>query len=361
MHHMPRPIGRHVSIALALGLVAAIPARLAPQTDLSSVCRIQTSERIVAVGDVHGAYDRFVAILRAAGLVDGRARWTGGRSVLVQTGDVLDRGPASRRVLDLLRQLERDASRAGGQVFALLGNHEVMRIVGHWNDVSAGEYAAFRGRDSEDIRGRLYALLSADTAKRAGAAGQTFDEDAFRRQFEKEIPLGYVEMRQAFGPEGEYGSWLRQHPAMVMINGIGFVHGGIDLETAALGCDAINAGVQQDVSIVDPTPEQILAMLSVKETGPLWYRGLVQGPAVPDVAAILKTLGARALVVGHTPVSGSPITPRFENRVFPIDTGMLGGTSYPAGVASALEIRGNTVTAIYETRREPLGSLPALP
>jgi hypothetical protein len=83
----------------------------------------------------------------------------------------------------------------------------------------------------------------------------------------------------------------------------------------------------------------------------------VQGPAAPDVAAILKTLGAPALVVGHTPVSGSPITPRFENRVFPIDTGMLGGTSYPAGVASALEIRGNTVTAIYETRREPLGSL----
>ena len=344
---------------MALATVSAV--RIAAQADVSSVCRIQTSERIVAIGDVHGAYDRFVAILRAAGLVDGRARWTGGRSVLVQTGDVLDRGPASRRVLDLLRQLERDAARAGGQVFALLGNHEVMRIVGHWNDVSVGEYAAFRGRDSEDIRNRLYEILSADAAKRARAAGQPFDEEAFRRQFQKEIPLGYVEMRQAFGPKGEYGAWLRQHPAMVMINGIGFVHGGIDLETAALGCDAINAGVKQDVSMVDPTPEQILAMLSVKETGPLWYRGLVQGPEVPDVPAILKTLGARALVVGHTPVTGSPITPRFDHRVFPIDTGMLGGTFYPAGAASALEIRGDTVTAIYEKHREPLGSLPAMP
>lgn len=358
---MPRPTARRVSIAFAIAVVVAVSARVASQTDVSSVCRIQTSERVVAVADVHGAYDRFVAILRAAGLVDGRARWVGGRSILVQTGDVLDRGPASRRVLDLLRQLERDAARAGGQVFALLGNHEVMRLVGHWNDVSAGEYAAFRGRGSEDIRGRLYAILSADTAKRASAAGQTFDEEAFRRQFEKEIPLGYVEMRQAFGPEGEYGAWLRQHPAMVMINGIGFVHGGIDLETAALGCDGINAGVKKDVGIVDPTPEQILAMLSVKETGPLWYRGLVQGPEVPDVAAILKTLGARALVVGHTPVSGSPITPRFEHRIFPIDTGMLGETFYPAGVASALEIKGDAVTAIYESRREPLGSVPALP
>ena len=85
----------------------------------------------------------------------------------------------------------------------------------------------------------------------------------------------------------------------------------------------------------------------------------MQGPAPPDVGATLKTLGARALVVGHTPVTGSRITPRFESRVFPIDTGMLGGTFYPQGVASALEIQGDRVTAIYEHRREPLGSLPA--
>ena len=201
------------------------------------------------------------AILRAAGLVDGRARWIGGRAILVQTGDVLDRGPASRRVLDLLRQLERDAARAGGQVHALIGNHEVMRIVGHWNDVSAAEYAAFRQRDSEEVRDRLFEILSADAAKRARAAGQPFDADAFRRLFVKEIPLGYVEMRQAFGPDGEYGKWLRQHSAMVVINGVAFVHGGVDVDSATLGCEGINAGVTQDVSVVDPTPEQILAML----------------------------------------------------------------------------------------------------
>src|SRR5262245_29092303 len=125
-NHMPRPARRRLSVALAIAAVAAVSARVAAQTDVSSVCRVQTSERVVAIGDVHGAYDRFVAILRAAGLVDGRARWIGGRSILVQTGDVLDRGPASRRVLDLLRQLERDAGRAGGQVFALLDRKSVV-------------------------------------------------------------------------------------------------------------------------------------------------------------------------------------------------------------------------------------------
>ena len=188
-------------MVLAVAVAAVATADTTAQSAPESVCRIQTAERIVAVGDVHGAYDRFVAILRAAALVDGRARWVGGRSILVQTGDVLDRGPQSRRVLDLLRQLERDAARAGGQVHALIGNHEVMRLVGHWTDVSAAEYAAFRRHDSDDVRERLYAILSADAAKRARAAQQPFDADAFRRQFQKEIPLGYVEMRQAFGPD----------------------------------------------------------------------------------------------------------------------------------------------------------------
>ena len=349
----------YVSVAITVGVAWIATATVATQARPAPVCAIQTTERVVAVADVHGAYDQFVAILRASGLVDGRTRWIGGRSILVQTGDVLDRGPASRRVLDLLRQLERDAVRAGGQVHALLGNHEVMRLVGQWNDVSAGEYAAFRDHDSEEIRERLYALLSADAAKRARAAQQPFDANAFRRQFQKEIPLGYVEMRQAFGPTGEYGGWLRQHPAMVMINGVAFVHGGVDMETAALGCEGINDAVRRDVTISDPTHEQILAMLSVKETGPLWFRGLVQATPPPDVPSILTMLRARALVIGHTPVTGAPITPRFENRVFPIDTGMLGRTFYPAGVASALEIRGDSVTAIYEHRRAPLGSLPA--
>jgi hypothetical protein len=356
---MPRRFTRPAFALLATTIVLAAASRTPAQLPAASVCALETSERIVAVADVHGAYDRFVAILRAAGLVDGRARWSGGRAVLVQTGDVLDRGPQSKRVLDLLRQLERDAERAGGRVHALLGNHEVMRLVGQWNDVSPAEYAAFRTHDSNDVREQLYAIVSTDAAKRARAASEPFDASAFRRHFMKEIPLGYVEMRQAFAPKGTYGEWLRQRPAMVMINGVAFVHGGIDAESAALGCEAINTAVRQDVSIVDPTLDQIKAMLAGKETGPLWYRGLVQGPAPGDVVGVFERLGARALVVGHTPVTGTPVAPRFENRVFPIDTGMLGGKFYPQGFSSALEINGDSVTAIYVDRREPLGSLPA--
>ena len=107
-------------------------------------CDVQTTERIVAVGDIHGAFDQFVAILRAAGLIDNRNRWSGKKAVLVQTGDILDRGPDSRKALDLLRKLEGDAQRAGGRVYALLGNHEFMRLVSDWRYVSQGETDAFK-------------------------------------------------------------------------------------------------------------------------------------------------------------------------------------------------------------------------
>lgn len=361
---------RHRCLALLFGVAAAIllvaePRHgLAAQSTPSASCDVRTTERVVAIGDVHGAYDRLVAILRAAGLVDGRARWTGGRAILVQTGDVVDRGPDSRRALDLIRRLEREAERAGGRVYALIGNHEVMRMVSDWRYVSAEELAAFRTADSADVRDKVYAVAAADTERRAREEKRPYDERAFREQFMKEIPLGFIEMRWAFAATGEYGKWLRGLPAVIKINGVVFVHGGIDTKTAPLGCDAINDAVRRDLAVVNPSPEQVLAMFSSSETGPLWYRGLVdenetEPASASDVTSILQTLGARAIVVGHTVPSSFRITTRFDGRVFQIDTGMLGGSFYPGGVASALEIRGDTLTALYESGRTPLGTLPA--
>src|SRR3954470_5427140 len=86
--------------------------------------------RVVAIGDVHGAGEPFVAILQRAGLIDAQRRWTGGATVFVQTGDLLDRGTAVREVLDLLMRLEPEAAKAGGRVQALLGNHEYMNLLG---------------------------------------------------------------------------------------------------------------------------------------------------------------------------------------------------------------------------------------
>jgi hypothetical protein len=71
--------------------------------------RANPSTRLVAVGDIHGAYDEFVTILKRAGLINDALAWSGGRATLVQTGDYTDRGTDVRKVLDLLMRLEREA------------------------------------------------------------------------------------------------------------------------------------------------------------------------------------------------------------------------------------------------------------
>jgi hypothetical protein len=204
---------RRVFVAVAF-LLWSLPGGSPSAQTTDSVCELRTTERVVAVGDIHGAYDRFLAILGKAGLVDARGRWTGGRAILIQTGDVLDRGPDSKKVLDLLRRLEQDARRDGGRVIALIGNHEVMRMVGDWRYVSAGELAAFRTGNSTDLRNAILDRSVEQAATRAKAEKRNFDEAAFRNQFLKDIPLGYIEMRQAFDLTGDYGKWLRSHSTM---------------------------------------------------------------------------------------------------------------------------------------------------
>ena len=104
---------------------------------------LEHAETVVAIGDVHGDFDDFVAILKQVGLIDEQHHWTGGKTTLIQVGDVLDRGPKPREAMDLLMSLEKEAPQAGGRVVSLLGNHEMMNIMGDLRYVTAGELCQF--------------------------------------------------------------------------------------------------------------------------------------------------------------------------------------------------------------------------
>jgi hypothetical protein len=353
-----RSIGGFAFAALlALAVAATTPAAQSRGQAPAFPCDIQTTERIVAVGDIHGAFDQFVAILRTAGIIDNRNRWSGRRAVLVQVGDVLDRGPDSKKALDLLRKLEGEAQRAGGRVYALLGNHELMRLVSDWRYVSQGETDAFKNADSADLRDRAYTVFSTEAEKAAKAAGKPFDPAAYREQFMKDVPLGSLEMRFAFDAKGEYGAWVRQRAAVARINGILFLHGGVSEPASMMGCEGINAAVRKDLQSLPVPLEQVASLFSAGETGPLWYRGLANQPEealAPTLDVILERMKARAIVIGHTTVLPGKITPRLGGKIIQIDTGMVNGEFYPGGVAAALELQGDKATAIYLDRREPL-------
>jgi hypothetical protein len=317
----------------------------------------QDRQRIVAIGDVHGAVDGFAAILTTAGLIDAKRQWVGGRTVLVQTGDVTDRGAGTRAALDLLMSLEKQAAKAGGRVHALLGNHEVMNLTGHMRDASPEIFASFGGEAAT---------------------------------------------RQAFGPEGHYGRWLRSKPIIASLDDMIFMHAGISPAESTQSVNDLNNRVKRDLELWDAgvrllqkrklvpaapefrqaveaaraeierlnatvatgkTPPDarevatvLLPVANIGESslfaaeGPLWFRGYAtwtDEEGAPHVEALLKRYRVRRFVSGHSPQRDGRIAERFGGTIFLIDTGMLGPPFFSAGRPSALVIEGDTPRPVY--------------
>jgi hypothetical protein len=290
--------------------------------------------RIVAVGDVHGDYAQFVTILRQAGVIDAKGKWSGRRTHLVQTGDILDRGPDSRKVMELLIALAPQAQKAGGRVHALTGNHEAMNVLGDLRYVAPGEYDAFRGRNSKGLQERAFAAL-ADSARR--------HDPAYKQQWFDAHPLGWVEHRLAFEGNGRYASWIRGNNAVVKINDLLFLHGGIAPRYLTVPLAELNAGVRKALSADGAPPPGNIAEDSL---GPLWYRGLATGDEAalaPHVDSVLAQFGVRQIVIGHTVTEGA-IMPRFGGKVVMIDVGL---SSVYGGPPAALVVEAGRLFALH--------------
>src|SRR2546422_4951561 len=133
-------------IRVLAGLLAALAVGAAAPAPAPSAW--DHVARVVVMGDLHGDYAKFHDMVKQAGLIDARDRWSGGATHLVQVGDVPDRAPDTRRILDLLMRLEPQARRAGGYVHALIGDHESMNMEYDLRYTTPGEFAAFADRDS---------------------------------------------------------------------------------------------------------------------------------------------------------------------------------------------------------------------
>jgi len=272
-------------------------------------CEWKDIPRLVAVGDVHGDCDQLVKCLLATGLIDKQNKWIGGTTHLVQTGDVLDRGPDSKKALDLLMDLEPQAKEAGGCVHALLGNHEAM------------------------ILGRDYRYLYPGETEPYGG------EEAFVK---------------AMGPQGKYGKWIRKHQTVIKINDILFVHGGISPTYGLLSLEEINAKIGKSLD------EPLYSSAAEDEDGPLWYRDLgedLEESVKTHLAPILKKYGVKHIVVGHTvPSSGQRIAVRADERVIMIDVGM--SQAYRGGPAMCLLVENGKFFAVTPEEKVDLFAQP---
>ena len=390
-------------------LPALLIAILLATLVVSAAVAGQAPPRIVAIADVHGAYAELTALLQRTKIIDANLRWVGGPATLVQLGDVPDRGAQTRQCLDLLMALERQAPKQGGSVVALIGNHEAMNLIGDVRYVTPEIYRSFASAEAEKKREQAYSdyLKFLDHHKDHAHAVMAPRDAAAKAAWMEAHPAGFVEYREAFGPKGTYGKWIRGRHAVVTLGDGIFVHGGLNPALEFASVRELDERVMAEItafdalwkSLVDQKlvwrymtfreavefvgeelawmqgtgkplkaeavrPIVLLAdyrnWLLASPDGPLWFRGLAQGDEAAlqaGVTAMLDRLQARFIAVGHTVQSKTDITPRFENRVFLLDTGML--ASEYKGRPSALEIQDGRFTAHYADG-DPV-ALPAPP
>lgn len=213
------------------------------------------------MGDIHGQIAKMTAVLNEAGLIDGRARWTGNTATLWFMGDYFDRGPDGIAATDLIRSLQTEAAADGGRVGALLGNHDVLLMAAH----RLGE-------------------------RRSGGPGGTF-VSSWRNNGGVESDLARL--------DDERIEWLCSLPALALDGGRLLAHADATFyQVYGRSVEAVNANIQAILADDNATAwDHLLDYFSQRRA----FQDRDLGPA--RVGRILALYGGRQLVHGHTPIA----------------------------------------------------------
>lgn len=224
---------------------------------------IKKAHNIFAVGDLHGQTDALKVLLRNQEIIDSQGNWQWGDRRLVFTGDVFDRGDQVTEAFWYIHKLGIQARQRGGDVHLLLGNHEIMNMMGDYRYLDK-KYAHF---------------------------------------------IFYFRMQQAelYGRKTYMGNWLRKKNVVLKLSDKVFVHGGISsyVLNQELSLAEINHIFRLHLDGKRYKQGYIQDLL-LSANGPVWYRGYLMGENAGsklrqmDVEKALKMYNAEMMIIGHT-------------------------------------------------------------
>ena len=271
-----------------------------------------------AIGDPHGDPKRLAGALAGAKLIDDastapdRVKWTGSKSVLVVTGDMIDKGTDSIGVITLLRTLQSDAATRGGRVIVTMGNHEAEFLADPLGDKT--------------------------------------------KEFSSELQASHMDPQDVADCGGEIGRFLCGLPIAVRINDWFFSHAGnTDNRTIQQISTAIEAGFAKDgFATKDLVGKNSILEARLNKKGPNGLPWFQDGKSSTDpqklLAKYVATLGVKHLVQGHQynavkfPDGKNRKEEHFFQRyglLFLIDTGMSKGIEDSDSIGGALHMTGS--------------------
>ena len=236
--------------------------------------RYYTKGKVIAIGDLHGDWNATVNTLIKAGVIkknrNNKFIWSGGNNYVVQVGDQVDGKTRSEnnfneegelKIINFLNFLDKKASKKGGRVLSILGNHEIMNTQGNFNYSSEANIKNFGGE---------------------------------------------LKRLKAFTP----GGWLAKELAktrfsVLIVNDILFVHGGISEKTLSMfdSISEINYLIENYLlGNIDPNQNSKLRYLLEDHEGIFWDRSLSGNDVnLGVVKSILNKYKVNKICVGHTP------------------------------------------------------------
>jgi Calcineurin-like phosphoesterase len=303
-----------------------------------------TDKPIYVIGDIHGDLLRAQNLLRGLSLIDKNNDWIGGASVLVQTGDRIDRWHQDYETLIFFDELELQAKNAGGRVFNLVGNHELINTVGEILWYSTEEsYLPFQKYN------HLYSNLPKICLDNYEKAKQEYINSAnpdYIERVQEEIKhkegLGLLGRVAAFCPGGPLSKMLAKNYGVLIVNNIVFAHGSLEKQYSSLGRDGLSKFNQKIEKWFNGELSELASMDD--DTAPFKSRYFAEDfteDKCNDLTSVLKDIKATQMIIGHT-IQETGITSSCQNKLFRIDTGISRGFNFTIPkLLQALKITNN--------------------
>ncbi len=252
--------------------------------------------RTIVIGDIHGDLKRFKNILIDANIINNDLEWIAEpqETIVIQLGDQVDsmnRAPDIHNweVLDDITMihftdsLDNIAKAKGGRVISLIGNHELMNVIGNFSYVSS----------------------------KSNVSNRT----------------------DYFKPTGTLSTVLANRPLVIKIGQLFFCHAGIKKQHLDLlhkyekPVSYINEIWRQFMltGTISVNDKELFDKLLLDMDGILWTRTVDDND---DMNTVLNTIGCEYIFIGHTTVEKVQLV---GNRLWYVDTGIsraFGSMSY---------------------------------
>lgn len=296
--------------------------------------------RIIVIGDLHGDWEMTVKSLKIGKLIDNNLNWIGKDTVVVQLGDQIDRcrfngidcqlpnatkndEASDIKILNYFTELHKQASKVGGAVYSIIGNHELMNVNG-------------------DMRYVSYANL------------KNFDN--FKKPNGEKIEDGVDSRTWAFAPGNPIADFLGCTRQLSLIIGSNlFVHAGVVPKIAEkYKIEDMNQILSLFLWDKLKDPADYRDLIDSSDYSPLWTRVFASRTESREscnhlVNPLKSVYKVDRIFVGHTPQINTGITSKCEGKIWLTDYGaskafdswdmnMLNGQRSKVREAQVLEI-----------------------